>query len=185
MDFDKVLKSRRCTRKYSVKRVAFSDLVAVCEAARLTPMAGNIYTIRLIVVSDKQKKQELSEAALGQDFIALTPYILVICSDLTNAIGSYGERARIYARQQAGAAIENMFLKATSLGLATCWVGAFDENAVKRALQMPDKIQVEALLPIAQPFGKEKAKLKPELKLILHFERWGQRTVKPEKKPSP
>lgn len=185
MDFDKVLKARHSVRKYSMKKVSFSDVVAVCEAACFAPMAGNIFTIRLIIVSDEKKKAELAEAALGQEFIAKAPYIIIICSDLQQVKRSYGSRAEIYARQQAGAAVENMFLKVMDLGLATCWVGAFDDNAVKRILQIPEQIQVEALLPIAYAFGKEEAKKKLELKQILHFEKFGQRTEKPIKKPSP
>lgn len=182
MDFDELLKERKCIRNYSTKGVSFTDIVKICEASRFSPMAGNIFTLRLIVVSDKEKKQKLAEAALEQEFIADAPYVLVVCSDISNLVRSYGEKAQIYSRQQAGAAIENMFLKVTELGLATCWIGAFDENAVKRILKIPDNIQVEALLPIANPLGKTQAKKKPELKLILYFEEWKQTTAKPIRK---
>ncbi len=180
MDFDEVLKKRASIRKYSTKKVSFSNLVAVCEAARFSPMAGNIYTVRLIIVSDKKKKQELSEAALGQDFISDASYVIVVCSDLSNLRRSYGTKAEIYGRQQAGAAIENMLLKAADLKLGMCWVGAFDENAVKRILKIPDEIQVEALLPLSNPSGKTEAKKKPDLKLITYFEKWGQKISKQE-----
>ena len=185
MGFDYLLKARCSIRKYSTRKVDFSDIISVCEAARYAPMAGNIFTVRLILVSEKKKKQELAEAALDQDFIVKAPYIIVVCSDLSNLIRSYGKRAGMYARQQAGAAIENMFLKATELGLATCWIGAFDDNAIKRILRIPEHIQVETLLPIANPLGKTTPKKKPELKMFLHFEKYGQRVTNSERKPSP
>ncbi|UZE94319.1 MAG: nitroreductase family protein [Candidatus Pacearchaeota archaeon] len=183
MDFKKVLKERRSIRRYSSKKVSVSDLTAVCEAARFIPVAGNIYTVRLVIVSDEKKKEQLAEAALSQDFIAKAPFVIVVCSDLKQLRRSYGTRAEIYGKQQAGAAIENMLLKVTELGLASCWVGATDDNAVKRVLKIPEDIQIEALLPLANPLGKEEAKKKPDLSFITYFEKWGQRTAKPAKKP--
>ncbi len=183
MDFDKVLKNRRCIRKYSGKKVSFYDLSDACEAARFSPMAGNIYTIKLIVVSDEKKKQELAEAAIGQEFIAEASHVIVVCSDLTQLKRNYGSRAEIYGRQQAGAAIENMLLKITELKLASCWVGAFDENAVKRILKIPNKIQIEAMLPLAKHFGRTETRKKPDLSAITYFEKWGQKTTTQDKKP--
>jgi hypothetical protein len=185
MEFDKILKERHCARTYSAKKVEFKDVVAICEAALSAPMAGNIFTLKLVVVSDKKKKQELAEAALGQEFLAEAGYIIVVCSDISNVAKSYDERGKIYARQQAGAAIENMFLKATDLGLGTCWIGAFDENAVRRILNIPDSVQVEALLPVGYERVKARTRIKPQLKNITNFEMWTQKTVKPERRDMP
>lgn len=182
MELSDALKERKCVRSYSAKNVRFDEIIAICDAARFSPMAGNIYTLRLIVVGDKEKKNKLAEAALEQEFIADASYIIVVCSDTTNLVRSYGSRAEMYSRQQAGAAIENMFLKVTELGLATCWVGAFDENAVKRILNIPENVQVEAIMPIANPLGKTSQKKKPDLKFILYFEKWKRTTAKPLKK---
>lgn len=183
MDFDRVLKNRRCIRKYSTKKINFSDISNVCDAARYSPMAGNIYTIKLIIISDEKKKEQITEAALNQEFIAQASYIIVVCSDITQLKRSYGSRAEMYGRQQAGAVIENILLKVTDLKLASCWVGAFDENAIKRILNIPDKIQVEAILPLAKHFGRTETKKKPSLDIITYFERWGQKTSKLPKKP--
>ncbi|MEM4152824.1 MAG: nitroreductase family protein [Candidatus Pacearchaeota archaeon] len=182
MDFDKVLKERKSVRNFSAKTIKFDDVVAICEAARFSPMAGNIYTIRLILVTDKEKKKLLAEAALNQEFISDASCVIVVCSDLSQLERSYGKRASIYSRQQAGAAIENMLLKVADLGLGACWVGAFEENAIKRILKIPDSIQIEALIPIGNPIGKTQTKKKPELKSILHFEKWMQKTSKPIRK---
>ena len=184
MDFDKVLKERKSVRRFSSKKVPFSDVVDICEAARYAPMAGNIYTVRLIVVSEEKTKQELVEAAIGQNFISDASYIIVVCSDMKQIKRSYGSRAEMYAKQQAGAAIENMLLKTVDLKLASCWIGAFDENAVKRILKIPDEIEVEALLPVAKEFGENRKSKKPNLDLITYFEKWKQRTQKPIKKPN-
>jgi len=183
MDFDKILKKRTSVRRYSSKKVSISDLTAICEAARFIPVAGNIYTIRLIVVSDKESKENIAEASLGQDFVKDASFLIVVCSDLTLLKRSYGTKADIYGRQHAGAAIQNMLLKITELGLGSCWVGAFDENAIKRILKIPDNIQVEAILTLANPLNKEEPKKKPDLNTIIYFEKYGQKTAKSERKP--
>ncbi len=183
MDFDKLIKKRASIRRYSMKKVSASDLTAVCEAARFIPVAGNIYTIRLIVVSDKESKEKIAEACLGQEFVREASFLIVVCSDLSLLKRSYGSRAEIYGKQHAGAAIQNMLLKITDLELASCWIGAFDENAIKRILKIPEDIQVEAVLTLANPISEEKPKKKPDLKHIIYFEKYGQKTANLEKKP--
>ena len=184
MNFDTVLKKRCSIRKYSTAKVSLHEITKVAEASRFSPMAGNIHTVRLIIINEEKKKAELAEAAMQQYFIADAPYLIVICSDITQLSRSYKNQAEKYARQQAGAAIENMFLKATDLGLATCWVGAFDEKKVKTILNIPQNIHVEAILPIGRSTKKpRKAKKKPDLKMIAYFNKWGQGEIKPAKKP--
>jgi nitroreductase len=181
MDFDKALNARKCTRRFSTKKVSFDNVAAVCDAARSAPMAGNICTLKLVLVSDKKTRHELSEAALEQSFIGDAEYVIVVCSDPGQCVRSYGPKAEVFVRQQAGAAIENMFLKAVDLGLATCWIGAFDENAVRDVLSIPDNIQIEAMLPLSYALeskGKVEMRKKPDLKMILNFEKWGQKTAK-------
>ena len=162
MDFDKVIQERHCTRKFLPKSVGFHKIISIIEAATLAPSAGNIFSVRIIVVDDKEKKEQLAEAALNQDFIKQASHVLVVCSDYEQVTRSYGKRGGMYSAQQAGAAIENMFLKTTELGLDTCWVGAFDDGTVRRILKIPDDVKVEAMLPIG--YGEEK-------KLKRHVER--------------
>lgn len=181
MDFNKVLKTRKSVRHYSLKKVPFQAVSEICEAGILAPMAGNILTVRFIIVSDKEKIKLLADAA-QQPFIAQTQYVVVIYSETKQIKQNYGERSKIYIRQQAGAVIENLLLKTVDLGLSSCWIGWFDENIVKRVLFLPDEVQVEALLPIG--YGSEKTinKKRPDLKLVTYFNEYKQRTKKPLKK---
>ncbi len=180
MDLLNVLKLRRSVRHYSLKKISFADVSEICEAGMHTPMAGNIFTVKFIIVSEKEKIKLLADAA-QQPFIAEVPYVVVVYSKLDQIVSSYGERGKIYSRQQAGAAIENMLLRATDLGLGTCWVGWFDEGLVKRILKIPDSFQVEALLPLGKPLEKPFPKKKPELNMVASFEIHGQDMKKPKK----
>jgi len=176
MEFKKLVAERHSCRNFSTKRISFNDISLVLDAARHAPSAGNIYSVKMILVSEPDVKAKIVDAAIGQEFLKDATYIIVVCSDLTETVRAYGARAEVYARQQAGAAVENMLLKIYDLGLAGCWVGAFDETAVKRILNVPAHIQVEALIPVGYELKKEVLTEKTEkidLYKILNFEKWG------------
>lgn len=183
MRVETAIRIRHSIRKFSSMAIPFDKIAEILDAARFAPAAGNIPSIRLILVSEREKIRELAQAAV-QDFIATAPYVIVVCSDNTQVERLYGERGLKYSRQQAGATIENMLLKVTELGLASCWIGAFDDNSVKRILVLPDNLEVEALLPIAKKhiFFREGRRKKVDLKTILSFDRYGNKTFKPIKK---
>ncbi len=156
----------------------------ILDSARFAPTAGNVPSIRLILVSEKEKIKGIAQAA-AQEFIAVAPYAVVIYSDNKQMERLYGERGtKMYSRQQAGAAIQNMLLKVTELGLASCWVGAFDSNAIRRILLIPENFEIEAILPIARKhiFFREGRRKKANLKEMIYFNRYGNKTLKREKK---
>ncbi len=88
-----------------------------------------------------------------------------------------------YFLVDVGIAMQQLVLAATNLDLGTCWIGAFDEAKVKKALQAPVNIKVVAMTPLGYPAEKEgvgskliktvigSAKRKP-LKDIIHYEKW-------------
>ena len=176
MKFDDILKKRHCVRHFKLKEIGEKDLFAILDSARYAPCAGGISTVRLILVDDKEKKKKITEACLGQSFIAEAPQIIVLCSDMEQLKRSYSSKAEMYAHQQAGAAIENIFLKATELGISTCWIGALDENPIRRVLKLPDKIKVEAVLPIGYEQGNSLIKEKMNLKNIVRFNEWSEKS---------
>ena len=173
MDLKKVLENRHSTRRFKKsKPVKFKEIIEVMDAARYAPSAGGLFTLKLILVDDDDLKSKVADACLGQSFIAEAPYVIVVCSEMDQIKRSYGKRADIYARQQAGAAIENMLLKITDLGLASCWIGAFEDNMIKRILKIPETANVEAILPVGYAFGKEEIKDKIELRRVVRFNDW-------------
>lgn len=182
MDLDKAIKERHSVRRYKTKKPDYEKILQAIQAAINGPLAGNIPTLKFILVSDKEKIQQLAEAA-EQDFVATAHYVVAICSNKTNCIRSYEEKGEIYFRQQAGAAIENFLLKITDLKLSTCWVGAFSEKMVKRILKIPDNIILEAFFPIGYELGHAQKKAKQSIESVLYFETWGNEYMRPIRKP--
>lgn len=181
MELDKVIKERHCVRKFkTVKKPGYKEVILAIDSAAKAPLAGSIHAVKYILVQDKEKIKALSVAA-QQDFISDADYLIVVCSDKKDLIKNYYKRGEMYSRQQAGAAIENLFLKLTEAGLATCWVGAFSDETVKRILKIPDEIDVEAMLPIGYELGKGKQASKPDLDNVLFFDQWKNKFMKPKR----
>jgi nitroreductase len=75
--------------------------------------------------------------------------VVVVCADLDHIGQSYGSRGReTYSLQDTAAATMNMLLTITDLGLASCWIGAFDEDKAAKLLRLEGGIRPVAMLPI-------------------------------------
>lgn len=182
MNVDTVIKKRHSVRKFKTKKPNYVDIFRAIEAATKAPFAGNLQTLKFILVDEKKKIQELAEAAV-QDFVATAHYVLIVCSDTKQCTRCYDERGLRYSRQQAGAAIENFLLRLTSLGLSTCWVGAFSDKTVKRILQLPEEIEVEAMFPIGYEMEKGKQRKKTDLASCIYFNVWKNKYMRKIRRP--
>ncbi len=182
MDLDKVIKLRHSSRHFSTRKVDWRDIMKAVDSARLAPLAGNIPALKFLIVSDEDKIRRLAEAS-QQEFVSEARFIVVVCSSFDQLTRSYDERGLKYSKQQAGAAIENFMLKLTGLGLATCWIGAFSDEEIKRILQIPDNVEVEALFPIGYELGKGKQRIKPILEQCVYFNTWKNKYMEPWKDP--
>lgn len=183
MELDKAIKERRSVRKFKEKKPDWRDILDCVDSTRYTPMAGGNFTLKIILVDNEEKIEKLADAA-QQEFLAETKYVLVVCSDPTRTVNAYGDRGYSYCRQQAGAAIQTFLLKLTQAGLATCWVGHFIDEQVKRALKIPEKINVEALLPIGYESKKPITRdTKANLDNALFFNEYKNKKMKKVRKP--
>lgn len=182
MQLDKAIKDRHSVRKFTSKKPNWRRIIECIDIAKNVPMAGNNFTLKFILVQDKDIIEKLADAA-QQDFISKTHYVVVVCSNPSRTINSYGDRGKIYFRQQAGAAIQNFLLKTQDFGLSTCWVGAFVDNLVKEALNVPKEVYVEAMFPIGYEIGDgKKRKSKIDLDSILYFDKYKNDRMKSPRK---
>jgi nitroreductase len=152
MDVFEAIAKRRSIRKYQDKDVDDRLIGVLLWAAAQAPSAGNLQEWRFIVVRDKKTKELLYNAALKQDHVKEAPVLIVVAADLEIQSLKYGKRGElVYALLDCGAAIENMLLAATSIGLGACWVSAFDEEDVKNILRLPDFIRPIAIITVGYP----------------------------------
>lgn len=149
MEFTDVLAKRRSVRHFK-PRVAVSDedVRALLAAAITAPSAGNIQPWRFTVVRSAAAKERLIEA-LHQRWVAPAPVVIVVSVDPRPCAARYGGRGEmLYAIQDTAAAVQNILLAAVDRGLSSCWIGAFDDSAVREALDITAPITPVAILPI-------------------------------------
>src|SRR3990167_8054696 len=173
MELDKAIKSRASVRRFKSKKPDWRDIIECIDIARYTPTAGNNYILKFILIDDSDIIKKIANAC-QQDFISQAHYLVVVCSNPSRLINSYGEKGETYSRQQAGAGIQNFLLKIEESGLSTCWVGYFVESQIKTALKIPGDVSVEAVFPIGFEFEKKRARKAPiDLDRILYFNAYG------------
>lgn len=152
MEFEEVLQKRRSVRKFQEKDVPDGKIKKILELAGLAPSAGNLQAFKVVIVKSETARRKLSEAALNQRSVAETPADLVICAASEESAVKYGDRGReLYSIQDATIFAAYIQLAATSLGLSSVWVGAFDEEEVAGVLKLEENIKPVAIIPIGYP----------------------------------
>ena len=179
MAIDKIIKERRSVKNFSKKRPNWRDIIEAIDLSRYAPMAGNLFSLKFILVDDTDKIKKISEAC-QQEFIQNAKDVVIVCTTPLKTIKSFPERGERYLRQQAGAGIQNFLLKLEELGLSTTWVGHFVDDQIKKILNIPKNIDVEAIFPIGYENKVEKAipKNKIDLDNILFFNEYNKKRMK-------
>jgi nitroreductase len=155
VDFWEVVQSRHSVRAFDEDReVAPETVTRLLEAAVSAPSAGNRQPWHFYVVREQATRRALAQAALNQWFLSEAPVVIVVCADPERSAARYGDRGRyLYCLQDTAAAAENLLLAAVASGLGACWVGAFDEEAASRALDLPAHLRPVAIVPLGYPAG--------------------------------
>lgn len=169
MDFFELIQRRRSVRVYAPAPVEEAKLRAILEAANRAPSAGNLQAYEIYLVRNRNVRVALARAALEQWFISEAPVALVFCAHAERSAARYGRRgAQLYALQDATIACAFAMLAANALGLGTVWVGAFDEEGVRRALGAPEGHRPIAILPLGYPAEQPAATPRRSLRDLVH-----------------
>ncbi len=174
MDVFDIISERHSVRKFLDSPVEWEKISQILEAGRLAPSAGNVQDWKFIVITEPELRKKVAESALKQYWISKAPVIIIICSDIDKIKRQYGVRGeRLYSIQDCAIAATYMILTAHSLGLATCWVGAFEENLLQRALSIPDNSRPQVILPIGYPDEKPKPTYRLRLENMVYLNGYG------------
>lgn len=149
MDVHEAIMKRRATRRFKSTDVDDATIRRLLGLATWAPSAGKVEGWHFVVVrKDRGRVYE----AYDRGWIRTAPVLLLVCADLDAYRQGYGQRgAGLYSIQDTAAAIENLMLAATELGLATCWVGAFDEPLISKNFNLPANIRPVAIIPLGYP----------------------------------
>jgi nitroreductase len=140
---------RHSCREFTGGEVPQDHLNTLLECLRWAPSAGNLQPWFFYLVKRPQTKHALAHAAFGQDFIAQAAVVFVACAEPQASAQIYGQRgSSLYCLQDTAAAVQNLLLAATALGYGSCWIGAFDENMARAALNIPPRLRPVAIVPV-------------------------------------
>ena len=152
-DFFETVRHRHSVRKYQADMpVEPEKLHAILEMACAAPSAGDLQAYRIIVVQDAETRAKLADAPGNHMFIDEAPVNLIFCSDSLRSAIKFGDRgAELYSTQDATIAAAYAQLAAVAAGLASSWIGDFDDDVIRRILQIDAYLRPVALLTLGYP----------------------------------
>ena len=169
MDVYEAIKERRSIRSYKPDPVSQEAMDRVLDAFRSAPSTANKQPWKVIVVQDTALKEQVMAASSYQTFLTEAPCLIVACG-LPNAgrIGGYASSTLV----DVAIAMDHLTLAAHAEGLGTCWIGAFQEEEVKSALNIPDPVRVVAISPLGHPAVRGGPFRRKELPEVVCYDRW-------------
>lgn len=174
MSLEEALSKRESVREFSslpLKPEELSQLLWAMQGktrkwgGRTAPSAGALYPLeiyvvlpegvfhyqqkdhRLIRTMNRDLRNTLANAALGQNCIWKAPAVFVVTAVYERVARKYSGRAERYVKMEAGHAAQNLLLQAVSLGLGAVPVGAFQDDRVQRVLNLPADHEPLYLIP--------------------------------------
>jgi len=169
MEFWELINERYSVRAYTPDPVEDEKLEKVLEAARLAPTAANRQPFQLIVIHTAGREEELYDI-YGKAWFVEPPFVICACG--LEEQGWTRRDGKSYVDVDVAIAMDHLILAAANEGLGTCWVGAFDPDAARRVLGLPEKVEPIAFTPLGYPADEPGAKKRKPLDELVRQERW-------------
>ena len=170
MEFDDVIRHRYSVRSFTSEKVDRSFILEILEAARMAPSAVNYQPWHFIVITDPENLIDIQEV-YPRNWFREAPVCIVVCSDHKQSWKRKSD-GKDFADVDAAIVIDHLVLKATDLGLGTCWVCNFDTEMTRRKLQLPDHIEPIALIPLGYTSSEPPLKSRKPLSELVHWEKF-------------
>lgn len=173
MKFNDLITKRFSVRSYTNQKVSRETILEILEAARMAPSAHNFQPWHFIVVSEKNDLTELHEV-YQREWFKDAPVCIVVCVDHHHSWKRKSDQ-KDFADVDAAIVIDHLVLKATEMGLGTCWVCHFDAVLASSLLKLPANIEPIALIPIGYTEATAPVKNRKELSEMIHWEKFTDR----------
>jgi nitroreductase len=69
-------------------------------------------------------------------------------------------------------ALQNMVVAGWVQGVASCWMGAFDEIKLRNVLELPSDSKIVGAVAFGIPDHRPKPLPKKQINQIFHFDKW-------------
>lgn len=168
---------RESVRSYSDKKIEIEKISQILWATqgkkgdkRTVPSAGATYPLEIYLtlkdkgylhynyiqhelklITDRDITKQLAQASWDQYFIHEAYLNIIICAIFGRTTQRYGQRGVRYVYIEVGHCAQNVHLEAVALGLCSVPIGAFDDNAVKKVLDLKKQVEPLYIIPIGYP----------------------------------
>ena len=139
--------ARRSIRKYTDEPVSEEHITAMLEAAMSAPSGMNLKPWHFVVVSERERLDRLGATTKSWGMLKEAPLAVVVCGD-----PGISEK---YWDQDSIAAVENLLIAVSMLGLGAVWLGCHPNpervGPVREILGIPEPVVPIAVLSIGHP----------------------------------
>lgn len=169
MELIEALATRRSVRQFQDRPVPEEHIATIIAAAMTAPSAGNQQPWHFVVISDREKLNQIPSFHPHSAMVAQAPVAVLVCGD------PQGAPWPDFWVQDCSAAVQNLLLAARDLGLGTVWAGVYPAEermaGFRRLFAVPEQVYPFALVPVGWPKGPFSAvdRFKPER---IHAETW-------------
>lgn len=169
MEFMDLINVRYSVRRYKSKPVEGEKLEKILEALRVAPTAANKQPFKFIVVNTEGREEEL-KTIYGAEWFTQAP--IVICGCAVPEEGWVRRDGKNYSEVDVTIAMDHLILEATNLGLGTCWIAAFNADAARRVLNLPEGVEPVLFTTLGYPAEEPRPKTRKELSQVVRYEHW-------------
>jgi nitroreductase len=155
MSLNELILTRQSVRRYAETPVEPEKLSQCLEAARLAPSASNSQPWRFVVVEQEPLRTEVAKATFSDiklinKFTLQAPVLVVIVMEKAKLITRLAMmvKKKEWPLIDIGISAENFCLQAAELGLGTCMIGWFEEDKIKKLLQIPSDRSIGLLISL-------------------------------------
>ena len=167
---------RQSDRSYDTRPIEKEKLNRILEAARLAPSASNAQPWKFIVVDEADLKNKIADCTASRTlginhFTKQAPVHIVIVEEKANFNSNAGSliKKKHFPFIDIGIAAEHICLQATAEGLGSCMIGWFDENKVKKLLNIPRKKRVPLIITLGYPDKETREKRRKSKEEIISY----------------
>jgi nitroreductase len=155
MNFKELILSRQSVRRYAETPVEKEKLDMCLEAARLSPSASNSQPWKYIIIDQEPLRTEIAKATFSDiklinKFTIQAPVMVVIVMEKAKLITRLAMmvKKKEWPLIDIGLTAGHFCLQAAELGLGTCMIGWFEENKIKKLLQIPSDKSIGLLISV-------------------------------------
>ena len=155
--FIELMNRRQSCRDYDGTPVVKEDIDKCLEAARLAPSACNSQPWRFVVVTNPELRTKLVahfQTFNANGWAAKAPVLIAVCEEESpRVMRGVFERwgCKRFAEGDVGAAAAMITLEAAELGLGSCLMGMFENEEVKKLLNVPAGETVRVIIALGYP----------------------------------